>query len=97
MPRLSHTYDEWRAIATELAAPGHDLAPPGLLERVRALLREAPADWHGQVYVLELDEGSADAVRAAQAALAGRDPAAGQRAASVAEAEAIVRDHQRRG
>ena len=94
MPRLTHTRAEWLAVADELVAP-HRPAPPGLAERVRALLREVPAGWPDQPATLELDEGSAEAVRAVLAALAGRDPAAGQRSASVAEAEAIVRAHQR--
>lgn len=96
MPRLTHTRDEWRAVADELAAPHRLAAPPGLEQRVRALLREVPADWPDQYATLELDEGSAEAVRTVLASLAGRDPAAGQRSASLAEAEAIVRDHQRR-
>ena len=95
MPRLTHTGAEWAAVAEELAAP-HRAAPPGLAERVRALLRAVPAGWPDQPAALELDEGSAAAVRAVLTARAGRDPAAGQRAASVANAEAIVRGHRRR-
>ena len=95
MPRLTHTRAEWMAVADELAAPHRATAPPGLEERVRALLGEVPAGWPDRLATLELDEGSADAVRAVLAAVAGRDPAAGQRSASVAEAEAIVRAHQR--
>ena len=94
MPRLTHTRAEWLAIADELAAP-HRGGPPGVAERVLALLREVPAGWPDQPAALELDEGSAEAVRAVAAALAGRNPAAGRRSASVAEAEAIVRAHQR--
>ena len=98
MVRLTHTRAEWVAIAHELEAPHGVAAPPGLADRLRALLREAPADWPDQEYALELDAGSADAVRAAHASLTGSgDAAERQRAASVAEAEAIVRDHQRRG
>ena len=96
MPRLTQTRAEWLAVADELAGPHRAAAPPGLEERVRALLREVPADWPDQPAALELDVGSADAVRAVLAALAGRDPAARQRSASVAEADAIVRAHQRR-
>ena len=96
MPRLVHSRADWLAIARELDAAHHAAAPPGLTERVQALLREAPGEWPDQLYALELDEGSAEAVRAAHATLAGRDPNAEQRAASVAEAEAIVRKHQRR-
>ena len=95
MPRLTHTRAEWLAVADELAGSHRAAAPPGLAERIRALLREVPTDWPDQPAALELDEGSAEAVRAAFAALAGDDPAAGQRSASVAEAEAIVRAHQR--
>jgi len=96
MPRLVHSHAEWVAIAHELAGPHRLAAPPGLVERVQDLLREAPGDWPDQIYALELDAGSADAVRAAHAAIAGRDPRAAQRSASVAEAADIVRDHQRR-
>ena len=96
MPRLTYTHAEWLAIAHELEAPHGVSAPPGLLERVRALLDQASAEWTAQSYALELDASSADAVRAAHTALAGKDPSAGQRAASVSEAEGIIRDHQRR-
>ena len=96
MPRLVHSHAEWLAIARELVAPHRPPAPPGLVERVHALLRQAPDGWPDQLYALELDAGGADAVRAAQSALGGRHPNAGQRSASLAEAEAIVRDHQRR-
>ena len=97
MPRITYSRAEWLAIAHELDAGHRDVAPPGLIERVRALLHETPAEWGDQPSALELDAGSAEAVRAAFARLSGRDPAAGQRAASLAEAEGIVRDHQRRG
>ena len=95
MPRLVHSRAEWLAIARELDG-SHAATPPGLTERVQALLREAPGGWPDQLYALELDEGSAEAVHAIHAALAGRDPNAGQRAATVAEAEAVIRDHQQR-
>ena len=94
MPRLVQSHAEWLAIARELN--GSHAAPPGLAERVAALLRQAPSGWPDQLYALELDEGSAEAVRAIHAALAGGDPNAGQRSATVAEAEAVIRDHQRR-
>ena len=95
MPRLVHSHAEWLAIARELDR-SHAAGPPGLAERVAALLRQAPSGWPDQIYALELDEGSAEAVHAIHAALAGRDPNAGQRAATVAEAEAVIRDHQQR-
>ncbi len=95
MPRLTQTRAEWLAVADELAGTRRAAAPPGLAERVRALLRGVPAGWPDEPATLELDEGSAEAVRAVLAALAGRDLAAGQRSASLEEAVAIVRDHQR--
>ena len=62
---------------------------------MRALLRQVPAGWPDQAAALELDEGSTAVVVAVLAALAGRHPAVGERAAAVAEAEAIVRDPRR--
>ena len=96
MVRLTLTREDWLAVAHELTAPHRAPAPPGLIERVRALLREAPADWPDQLYTVELDAACAEAVRAAQAAVTGSQPGADQRGATLAEAEAIVRDHQRR-
>ncbi len=96
MPRLVYNHAEWVAIAHELAGAHRLAAPPGLVERVQDLLREAPGDWPDQIYALELDAAGAEAIAAVHAALGGRDPRAGQRSASVAEAAAIVRDHQRR-
>ena len=96
MPRLVYNHAEWVAIAHELAGAHRLAAPPGLVERVRDLLREAPADWPDQIYAIELDAGSAEAVAAAHAALGGLDPHADRRSTSVDEAAAIIRDHQRR-
>ena len=96
MVRLTLTRAEWLVVAHELSAPGRAAAPPGLVQRIGALLGQAPGDWPDEPYALELDSGSAEAVRGALASLAGGHPNAGQRAASVAEAEAVVRDHQRR-
>ena len=96
MPAMQLSRAEWQPVADGLAGPHHDAAPPGLAERVRALLRGVPVAWPDQPAALDLDEAGVDAVRAVLAALAGRDPAAGQRSASLAEADAIVRDHQHR-
>jgi hypothetical protein len=95
MPRIVLSLQEWQTVAHELAAAHNITAPPGLLERVRALLEQAHDGWTGQEFALELDEGSAEAVRIAHRSLTGHDPVEGQRAASVAEAMTIVRDHQR--
>lgn len=96
MPRLTHTLAEWIAIAQELAAPRRDAVPSGLAERIRALVEQAPEGWPEQMYALELDDAGAEAVAGVQSALTGSDPDVWQRTASVAEADAIVRDHQRR-
>jgi hypothetical protein len=96
MPRIVLSLEEWRAVARELAAAHTIAAPPGLSERVRELLEQARDDWAEQTIALELDEGSAESVRTIHGLLTGTDPAAGQRSASVAEADQIIRDHQRR-
>lgn len=96
MPRIVLSLEEWRAVARELAGAHTIAAPPGLSERVRELLEQAHDGWDEQAMALELDEGSAETVRAVHCELSGTDPAAGQRSASVAEADEIIRDHQRR-
>jgi hypothetical protein len=63
---------------------------------VRELLTRAHDGWVDHAIALELDEGSAEAVRAVHRVMTGTDPNAGQRSASVAEADDIIRDHQRR-
>ncbi len=95
MPRLCHTLAEWIAIGQELGAPGPGSAPSGLVERIRALVGQAPNGWPEQIYALELDDAGALAVADVHAALTGSDPSVWQRTASVAEAAAIIRDHQR--
>jgi hypothetical protein len=96
MPRIVLSLDEWRAVARELAAAHTVVAPPGLSERIQALLTQAHDGWVDQTIALELDEGSAEIVRSVHRAVTGTDPNVGQRSASVAEADMIVRDHQRR-
>jgi hypothetical protein len=96
MPRIVLSLEEWQAVAHELAASHTFTAPPGLTERVRELLTQAHDGWVEQAIALELDEGSAETVRAVHSMLTGKDPNAGQRSASVAEADDIIRDHQRR-
>jgi hypothetical protein len=96
MPRITLSLAEWQNVSRELGASHTESAPPGLQERVLALIGQALQDWPDQPFALELDAGSAAAVRAAHASLTKRDPEAGQRAASVAEAVRIIHDHQRR-
>lgn len=97
MPRIELPLAAWQALARELSGPHGAAAPPGVVERIRALLDQAPQGWPEQTFVLELDEGSADAVRAAHATLTNEDRDAGQRAASLSEAIKIIHDHQQRG
>jgi hypothetical protein len=96
MPRIVLSLEEWRAVARELAAAHTIAAPPGLSERMQALLTQAHDGWVDHAVALELDEGSAEIVRSIHRTLTGMDSNAGQRSASVAEADTIVRDHQRR-
>jgi hypothetical protein len=96
MPRIVLSLDEWRAVARELTAAHTIAAPPGLSERIQTLLTQAHDGWVDQTIALELDEGSAEIVRSVHREVTGTDPNAGQRSASVAEADMIVRDHQRR-
>ena len=95
MPRLTLTRAEWLAVAEALADLHRGGAPPGLEARVRALLRQVPADEPDRAATLELDPRGTAAVVAVLAARAGRDRDAGERAAAVAAAEAIVRAHRR--
>ena len=97
MPRVALSLPEWQAIARELAGSHTAAAPPGLLERVRDLLTHAEGEWAGQTYALEVDEGSAEVIRTVHGTLSGIDPHAGQREASLTEAEQIIRNHQHRG
>lgn len=97
MPRIILPLADWRAVAHELEGKHTASAPPGLAERVRELLANAPQEWSDQDFALELDEGSAESVRAIHAALTGEVRHEGQGAASVTEAMRIIQDHQRRG
>jgi hypothetical protein len=97
MPRVELSLAAWQAVARELAGIHHLAAPPGVVERIQALLAQAPQGWPEQTFALELDASGAEAVRAAHAALTHDDRDAGQRAASVSEADQIIHDHQQRG
>jgi hypothetical protein len=97
MPRIVLTGAEWQAVAHELEGNHTATAPPGLVERIQVLLAQAPREWPDQTFALELDAGSAEAVRTIQAALAGESRHAGQDAAAVTAAMQIIQDHQQRG
>ena len=97
MPRIVLTGAEWRAVAHELEGTHTASAPPGLAERIQALLAQAPPGWPQQPFALELDAGSAETVRTIQAALTGEPRDAGQDAAAVTAAMQIIHEHQQRG
>jgi hypothetical protein len=94
--RLTYTRSDWLAIAQELAANDRAKAPPGLIERIRALLHQVPGDWTGEPCALELDPAGAEIVRAVQARLDDRGRA-GDGGAAVSAAEALLRDHHEFG
>jgi hypothetical protein len=96
MPRVTLSLVEWQRVAQELASPQTAPIPPGLLERVQAMLQQAPTGWPEQPCAIELDESGAEAVRTVHAALIGYDRDAEQRAAGVSEAIRIIHDHQHR-
>ena len=77
MPRIVLSLEEWRAVARELAATHTIAAPPGLSERVQALLTQAHDGWVEPAIALELDEGSAETVRAVHRAAHGNRPERG--------------------
>lgn len=94
MPRIALPRADWRAVAQELAGTHTAAAPPGLVERIHALLAQAPQEWVDHDIVLELDAGSVEVVHAVYAALRGEDRHSGQRAAAVTEAGQIISKHQ---
>jgi hypothetical protein len=94
MPRLVLSRAEWQAVAHELAGTHRALAPPGLMERIQALLAQAPQAWPDQPFALQLDGGCAEAVRAVHTTPTGEDRTTGQQMAAVAEAIQVIHDHQ---
>ncbi len=88
MSRLTYTRAEWVNIAEVITAADQSHVPPGLAERIDALLRDTPPQWSAEPYALELDAASAAAV---QQLYAPRP----EESDSLGEAEGIIRDHQR--
>jgi hypothetical protein len=89
---------EWGAIMDELDFAYGDDSPPGLRERIAALLEFTPAAWTDQACQLELaDLAAVDLVRSL-ARQGRRQPVypqfLWQEQASIAEAEQIIRNHQ---
>jgi hypothetical protein len=94
MPRITLTMAEWQEVMRELTGAHTAPPPPGVVERIQALLAQAPSGWPDQVFELELDDSSAEAVRAVGPSSTGDDPGSRQRAASISEAMQIIWDHQ---
>jgi hypothetical protein len=90
---------EWAAVARELDATSRGEGPSGLRSRIARLLADTPAVWRAEPCTLDLDPPAAAVVRAIVSRGRGlsADPErARARAAGVAEAEGVVRDHQTR-
>jgi len=89
---------EWVAVLDELEHRHQDDAPPGVCERIGAMLAETPAGWPDQECMVELgDPAAGELVRAIARDLRERPLERGfvwQEDASVAEAEQIIRNHQ---
>jgi hypothetical protein len=84
MSRLAYTRAEWAAIAGMIEAADPATIPPGLGERVEALLRATPASWPDERCILELEPENASAVQLLAAQMRG-----------VAGAEQVLHAHQR--
>jgi hypothetical protein len=90
---------EWAAVARELASTSRGEEPSGLRHRIDRLLSDTPAGWADEPCTLSLDPSAANVVRAVVRRGRGLavDPArARERAAGLAEAEDVIRDHQTR-
>jgi hypothetical protein len=88
---------EWAAVARELASTARGGEPAGLRSRIARLLADVPTGWGEEPCTLDLDPPAAAIVRAIVRRGRGL-PAdlarARERAASLAEAEEIISDHQ---
>ena len=88
MSRLTYTRAEWARIAQLIGVTDCASVPPGLAERIDALLRETPPGWSEEPCALELDAGSAAAVQRL-------DTSRPVETGTLGEAEGVIRDHQR--
>ena len=96
MARLEYRRSEWQAIVQGLRSPNRAAPPPGLVERIDALLAESPGEWAEHLSGLELDDDVTAMVAQVHAALAPAQHGTPQQQASVHEASEIIRQHQRR-
>ena len=96
MARLEYRRSEWQAIAQELRSPNRAAPPPGIVERIDALLAESPGEWAEHLSGLELNDEHATLVAQIHAAVATGNERTPQQHASVEEASDIIRQHQQR-
>ena len=83
MPQLIYTRTEWEIIAGMIADGDIGDVPPGLAQRVAALLHATPGSWPNEQCTLDLDPTSAEFVMNLAAPRRG-----------LADAERIIRTHQ---
>lgn len=82
--RLTYTRAEWAAVANMVAGANPRGIPPGLAQRINALLRATPGAWPDEPCILELEPESAATIQVLLAQSQG-----------VAGAERILASHQR--
>lgn len=97
METLTLPREEWAVVAHQLGLANGADSPPGLRNRILALLDDVPHEWADQGCSLSLDPQSAAVVRAILRRARGqpRDPGLTRaQADAVAEADRIVRGHR---
>lgn len=88
---------EWVAVARELSATSHGIAPSDLRFRIADLLADVPAAWEEEPCTLSLDPSAVATVRSiVQRGREGVDEPAyvRERNLGLAEAEDVIREHQ---
>lgn len=87
MRRLTYTRTEWSRLLRQLDHADRAYVPPGLAERIDALLRETPQEWPEEPCTLELDAATAAVVQH----LSKRGP---METGTLRGAEGVIRDDQ---
>ncbi len=83
MPQHIYSRAEWEIIARMIAEGDAGAVPPGLAQRIAALLRATPGSWPNEQCTLDLDPASAELVTSLAAPRRG-----------LADAERIISTHQ---
>lgn len=98
MLEITLTHREWIAVARELDAAYGSFAPAGLRERIAALIDHSEPRWTKEGQTLTLDPAAADVVQAIVRrgrGLDGDPDLARAQSEGLAEAEELIRHHQR--